>query len=134
MIIAGVHAWGKGNSTTQRAFENDWGVLIPEGLKIVEFHAEESFHGDGVRLTVFKVEDPASVEGTLFDLGHMSSEALTQEESALVDFGNKTFGPENRLSPPNPQLLKADRQRYEDRLLSVYEPASNRFYVFEDLL
>ncbi len=134
MIIAGVHAWGKGNSTTQRAFENDWGVLIPEGLKIVEYHAEESFHGDGVRLTVFKVEDPASVEGTLFDLGHMSSEALTQEESALVDFGNKTFGPENRLSPPNPQLLKADRQRYEDRLLSVYEPASNRFYVFEDLL
>lgn len=133
MIIAGVHAWGKGNSTTQRAFENDWGVLIPEGLKIVEYHAEE-FHGDGVRLTVFKVEDPASVEGTLFDLGHMSSEALTQEESALVDFGNKTFGPENRLSPPNPQLLKADRQRYEDRLLSVYEPASNRFYVFEDLL
>ncbi len=134
MFIAGVHAWGKGNSTTQRAFENDWGVLIPEGLKIVEYHAEESFHGDGVRLTVFKVEDPASVEGTLFDLGHMSSEALTQEESALVDFGNKTFGPENRLSPPNPQLLKADRQRYEDRLLSVYEPASNRFYVFEDLL
>lgn len=134
MIIAGVHAWGKGNSTTQRAFENDWGVLIPEGLKIVEYHAEESFHGDGVRLTVFKVEDPASVEGTLFDLGHMSSEALTQEESALVDLVNKTFGPENRLSPPNPQLLKADRQRYEDRLLSVYEPASNRFYVFEDLL
>lgn len=120
--------------TTQRTFENNWGVLIPEGLKIVEYHVEETFHGDGVRLTVFEVEDPASVEGTFFDLGHMSSEALTQEESALVDFGNKTFGPENRLSPPNPQLLKADRQRYEDRLLSVYEPASNRFYVFEDLL
>lgn len=108
--------------TTQRTFENNWGVLIPEGLKIVEYHVEETFHGDGVRLTVFEVEDPASVEGTFFDLGHMSSEALTQEESALVDLVNKTFGPENRLSPPNPQLLKADRQRYEDRLLSVYEP------------
>lgn len=83
---------------------------------------------------MFEVENPASQVGTFFDLGHMSSEALTQEESALADLVNKTFGPENRLSLPNPQLLKADRQRYEDRLLSVYEPASNGFSVFEDLL
>ena len=100
MIIAGVYVWAKATSATQCAFENNWGVLIPEGLKIVEYHAEESFHGDGVRLTVFEVEDPASVEGTFFDLGHMSNEALTQEESEFVDLVNKTFGPENRLSPP----------------------------------
>lgn len=67
----------------------------------------------------------------------MGVQALGVAGTALRGFKHpppKTFGPENRLSLPNPQLLKADRQRYEDRLLSVYEPASNRFYLFEDLL
>lgn len=134
MLIAGVYFWGMATFTTQRTFENNWGVVIPVGLKIVEYHAEESFHGDGVRLTVFDVEDPASIEGTFFDPGLMSSEALTQEDTALIDLVNRTFRPENRVALPNPQLLKADRQRYENRLLSVYEPTGNRFYVFEDLL
>lgn len=133
-IIAAFYHWGVSAHTPQRSLESNWGLVVPNGLRLVEHHEQESFYGGGFRLTVFEVEDRAALQGTFFDVDRMSDDTLTRQEAALVDRVNETYAPEYPPVLPGSRLLKADRERYDDRLLSVYEPASARFYVYEDLL
>lgn len=132
--VVALYIAGNAYFSTGRALQGNWGISVPDGLREIEHAEEESFHGDGYRFTVFEVEDSSQLAGTFFDVGHMSTAELTSDQMGLVAAITGVHRPTNYLVVPQAGLLKAERIRYDNELLSIYDAATNRFYVYESFI
>ena len=112
-----------------RTFELNWGVILPNDFK-EEYHVETapSFHGDGVRYSVFKGNN------FMTDLNNQKNEELELEikeafkslnipETQQIDFSNnyswtKIIG-------------DFDKRNY---MYIIYDKEVNKFYFYEFLL
>lgn len=79
----------------------------------------------------------SSLEGSFFDVSQMSESDLTQDEINLVTGIDDLFYPKNRLdlSPAGLKKIsiapKGPGKRSGDTLLCLFDPAENRFYIYE---
>lgn len=119
------------STQTQRSIEANWGISAPDGLRVVEYHQEESFFGDGYRFTVLEIQDGTELEGTFFDARQMSGAELTSEQIDLVVAVTKQHSPENYLTVPQSGLRKAEISREDRTLLCLLDQKTNRFYIYE---
>ena len=133
LAVVALYAAGDLYFSTERAIQVNWGISVPTGLREVEHQEEQSFHGDGYRFTVFDVENSTKLEGTFFDVSQMSDSQLTSDQIELVSAVTGEFRPENNLAVPQPGLWRTEKSVDDNRLLCLFDSASNRFYIYEDI-
>lgn len=135
--LGALHVAGTLVFSTERNLKHNWGIVAPDGVRVVEHIQEESFHGDGFRITVFEVEEGARLADTFFDVSRMSDAELTDEQVELVTAATAALDPENALEVPRPGLRHAELVRgsqRENTLLSLHDESTRRFYVYESFV
>ena len=76
----------------------------------------------------------SSLEGSFFDVSQMSESDLTQDEINLVTGIDDLFHPKNRLDLSRAGKIETvfrPGKRSGDTLLCLFDPAENRFYIYE---
>lgn len=112
----------------------NWSISVPDGVRVLEHASESGFHGDGFRFTVFDVEDSTKLRETFFDVRQMSSDQLTNDQIGMVVDVTHELRPENYLLLPQADLVKAERSQDGNRLVAIYDEATNRFYIYESFI
>lgn len=142
LVSIGIWSWKRSTSAANAkaalaSLRNDWGIAVPQGSMEVVLYDTEPNMDSMRRLTVLQPTGAVGLEGSFFDSSSMSSEPLTSDELALVEEVKRTLRRADEFSPDGDtkkRPLSMASKRYAkavEVLLSVYEPQSNRFYVYE---
>ena len=115
-----------------------WGIEVPPAsLSVVQRRTEANMDAK-YRLTVLQPTRDARLEGGFLDPVEMAGTALTAEESEFVESVNTSLSPQPLLSPHatvKKSILTQPSDRYpaaRETLLSLYDPATNRFFLYEE--
>ncbi|MBK7821343.1 MAG: hypothetical protein IPJ61_09745 [Tessaracoccus sp.] len=119
--------------SADQALKDDWGIAVPDGLRVVEHHHENSFADAelSTRFTVFAVEEEAKLTGTFFDPQQMSAADLTSDQVLLVAGITKQFQPKHYLRVPGPGIRKVERVTTAGVVLCLLDESASVFYVYE---
>lgn len=113
-----------------------WGVDVPGNIEIVERHSTNSFQGDDDIITVVKVIELRSLEGTDLDPSSLSSQPLTSRERSLVDRLDRVFAPTHTIDLNQSQVRKLSKRASEpespDELAVVLlDEVSGLYHIYE---
>ncbi|MCX4269425.1 MAG: hypothetical protein OSJ62_12320 [Lachnospiraceae bacterium] len=118
--------------STQEMYEGIWNIKLPDNLEVVyDIHTPTSFHGDGERYTVFKVqEDFIMRENRKGQNDYKKREE--QEKFALGILELLDVSPEERPNFNNYYVWKVHTKE-SDKLLMMYFADNHCFYLFQHL-
>jgi hypothetical protein len=143
ILVSSVGIWSflryaheAGNKRTLTVLREYWGAEFPDGSMEVVFADAEVSPDPTSFVKILQPTGAVGLEGSFFDTSAMISEKLTDEEWALIAEVSRAL--RRTEPPPRGDLKKRSVSRASrdypgatELLLSVYEPRSNRFYVYE---
>lgn len=111
-------------------YESIWSIKLPEHLELIyDIHTPVSFHGDGERYTVFKVQEDFKMQENRKKDTQKKAE---QEKFALEILEALDVSKEERPNF-NKNYIGRVYTKNKDKLFIMYFIDSNYFYLFQHL-
>ena len=128
IIPLGLYMAGKYYTTDKTIYEQNWGIVLPDGLK--EIYSETSppsFHGDGVRFTVFS--EKKTDEKFIATFHNKKDEDIEKFVEEILDELN--VNEEDRPDLDKAYRWKKYREFQNDTLIIIYIKDVEKYYFFQ---
>lgn len=120
-----LYCYGHFTITVKKVYETNWGISLPDGMKLLNDKNTESFHGDGYRFTVYSI----SKEKKYFT-GYKTSKNKEIEETCKTIISSLRV--ESKYIPHfNENYVWTKYKKYNDNLIIIYFPNQKRLYLFQ---
>lgn len=125
-ISAGLYFGGNVYYTSERIYEQTWNIELPDGMKKeFEVKADNSFHGDGIRYTIYSVNETEKFFSDFKD------EKDSKIESAVSEY----LGTINITSEHQPDwehhYTWKHIEEYENHLYMIYDLETYELFVLQ---
>lgn len=115
------------NHTSKRLYEINWGITLPKKIHLeFEFSTEPSFHGDGIRYTVFSSKYALSKE-FLADFSEKDTERIQEDINAYLE----ALGVPPEQYPDFEHCCYKKMEMYENKLYLLYDGEANLLYAVQ---
>lgn len=120
-----LYYYGHFTNSLKKAYETEWGILLPDQIKLVNDKRTTSFHGDGFRHTVYQINNSEDLKG--FEV-----EKNQEIESFCNEIANK-LAVESKYHPDFMQnYVWKEYAKYGDILVIIYFPDKKEIHLFKD--
>ena len=126
-IPVGMYIAGNYYFTDARIYEENWGVNLPSNIK-EEYSkkTETSFHGDGLRYTIFKYEDSSSEF-----ISSLSSDKDMDIENEFSAILASLSVEKNNYPDFTHDYLSQCKDSYGNELYIIYDAIENKLYLVQ---
>lgn len=131
IIPLGMYLGGNYYFSDARIYEETWNINLPQNVK--EEYSEKSsasFHGDGVRYTIFKYEDNNS--GFTNDFKAEKAPEIENEVNSIL--AALSVAEENRPNFSNEYLWNYRESQGGDQLYIIYDTAEAKLYFVQSTM
>lgn len=118
-----VYLIGRTNFSLIKNYESYWGIQLPDHMELVsDSKSPTSFHGDGIRHTIFSVCEEQQIPmsfavGTSSDIEIFCNEISSELGVEKADFSLK--------------YMWHKYEKYENTLVIVYFPETRQLHLFQ---
>lgn len=121
-----LYSVGHFTDSIEKVYETNWGIVLPEDIDLLDDKKTRSFHGDGIRHTVYEVSGEEYFAP--FETGK-NEEIEEMCLKCIVDLQvEKEFGPDFKTT-----YVWKEYTKYGNCLILIYFPEKREFHLFQQL-